>query len=108
MLNVDVLARLEALIAYCDAQGDWADWQTLSRILTAVRGAAGYWPELQGLHEHLRPYVAERLQRLLEEQRQGLPEACVCCGAPDWRACACTNVACPHCDQCTGHCRCRH
>jgi len=68
MLNADVLARLEALHAYCAAQEDGdADWQMLARILAAVRGAAGYPPERRRLYEPLRPYVWERLQRLLED-----------------------------------------
>jgi hypothetical protein len=68
MLNAEVLARLEAVHAYCISQQDGeSDWQMLRSLLSAVRGAAGHGPELQGLYEHVRPYIKERLHILLEE-----------------------------------------
>jgi len=67
MLNTEVLERLDALLAYCEAHEDGeSDWHMLHRLLAAVRGAAGAGPELQGLYEHLRPYSDARLERLLE------------------------------------------
>ena len=76
MLTADVLVRLEALIDYCRAQEDErGEWEMLARILAAVRGAAGYPPELRGLYEHLCPSVEERLLRLLEEDDYGPDES---------------------------------
>ena len=71
MLNVEVLARLEALIAYCQEHEDGeCDWPMLQHLLEAVRGAAGAGPELQHLYEAVRAYVDARLWEWWKEDRQ--------------------------------------
>jgi len=72
MLNADILARPEALIAYCREHEDGeADWPMLRSVLSAVRGAAGAGPELQHLHEAVRSYVEARLWEWWKEDHGG-------------------------------------
>jgi hypothetical protein len=68
MLNAEVLARLEAVHAYCISQQDGdSDWRMLRSILAAVRGAAGAGPQLQHLYEAVRASVDARLWEWKED-----------------------------------------